>query len=82
MPSQQLYVIDYTLHGQPKSFVIRADRMNETEAWHWVSCDAGFGRIARNSREQSEKVSRPWAERFGIAEVTWRNAASVPLEHC
>ncbi|WP_213879288.1 DUF6555 family protein [Pseudomonas sp. dw_358] len=81
MPSTQLYVIDYSLHGQAKSFVIRADRMDNAEAWHWASCDAGVGRIGRNTREKIKKTSRPWAERFGITEVSWRAASTVPLEH-
>lgn len=81
MPSPQLYVIDYCLHGQPKSFVIRTAYMNDTEAWHWASCDAGFGRIERNAWDRIKKTSRPWAERFGITGATWRAAALVPLEH-
>jgi hypothetical protein len=81
MPSPQLYVIDYCLHGQPKSFVIRAAHMNNDEAWHWASCDAGFGRIERNTRDRIKKTSRPWAERFGITGATCRAAALVPLEH-
>jgi hypothetical protein len=81
MPFPQLYVIDYTLDGQPKSFVIRVDRMNNAEAWHWASCDAGIGRIERSVRERATKASRPWAERLGITGVTWRAAALVPLEH-
>ena len=81
MPSPQLYVIDYHLHGQPKSFVVRAAHMNNNEAWHWASCDAGVGRIERNGRDRTQKTSRPWAERFGITGTTWRAAALVPLEH-
>lgn len=81
MPSPQLYVIDYYLHGEPKSFVIRTAYMDNAEAWHWASCDAGFGRIERNARDRIKKTSRPWAERFGITGATWRAAALVPLEH-
>lgn len=72
-----LYTIHYALHGEAKSFVIRADKMSEAEAWHWASCDAGFGHIPRSSRDQTRRTSRPMAERFGIADVRWRSADSL-----
>jgi hypothetical protein len=74
MNSAKLYVIDYTLHGAPKSFVIRAPAMDNAEAWHWASCDAGVGRIGRFGRDQVKKTSKPTAEKFGIEEVHWRQA--------
>ena len=40
MNSAKLFVIDYTLHGVPKSFIIRLEKMDNAEAWHWASCDA------------------------------------------
>ncbi|MFJ7792310.1 DUF6555 family protein [Pseudomonas sp. NPDC096950] len=72
MPSAMLYVIDYEIHGVPKSFIIRADIMNNAEAWHWASCDAGVGRIPKFGREKVRRVSKPLAERFGIESVRWR----------
>ncbi|MBV6290225.1 DUF6555 family protein [Pseudomonas aegrilactucae] len=72
MNSAKLFVIDYELHGERKSFVIRAEVMDNAEAWHWASCDAGVGRIGRYGREKVKKVSKPLAERYGITEVTWR----------
>ncbi|MCW2271198.1 hypothetical protein D3C77_208940 [compost metagenome] len=72
MNDAKLFVIDYQLHGSPKSFIIRAERMDNAEAWHWASCDAGVGRIGRYGREQVKKVSKPLAERYGITAVTWR----------
>jgi hypothetical protein len=74
MNNAHLYVIDYTLHGAAKSFVIRAERMDNPEAWHWASCDAGVGRIGRFGREQVRKTSKPLAEKFGIEAVSWRQA--------
>jgi hypothetical protein len=74
MNNAHLYVIDYTLHGAPKSFVIRAEKMDAPEAWHWASCDAGVGRIGRFGREQVKKTSKPLAEKFGIEQVSWRQA--------
>ena len=52
MNNAKLYVIDYTLHGTPKSFIIRSDKMDNAEAWHWASCDAGVGRIPRFGRAE------------------------------
>ena len=70
----KLFVIDYTQHGTAKSFIIRANAMDNAEAWHWASCDAGVGRIGRFGREEVRKTSKPMAEKFGIAQVAWRQA--------
>ncbi|MDD2058721.1 hypothetical protein N5D52_08395 [Pseudomonas sp. GD03860] len=75
MNDAKLFVIDYQLHGTPKSFIIRAEKMDNAEAWHWASCDAGVGRIGRYGREQVKKVSKPLAERYGITAVTWRQTS-------
>jgi hypothetical protein len=60
------------LHGEPKSFIIRAEVMNNSEAWHWASCDAGVGRIPKFGREKVKRVSKPMAEKYGITDVRWR----------
>jgi len=78
MPTPQLYIIDYRLHGQPRSFIIRLERMDNAEAWHWASCDAGVGIIPKFGREKIRKVSRPMAERYGVSEVRWRLSGSGP----
>ena len=70
----KLYVIDYQLHGAAKTFVIRAEKMDNAEAWHWASCDAGVGRIGRFGRDRVKKTSKPMAEKFGIEQVVWRQA--------
>lgn len=72
MLSPQLYVIEYELHGKHREFVIRLEVMNNAEAWHWASCDAGLGVIPRFGQRNIRKVSRPTAERYGLAEVKWR----------
>ncbi|WP_434557413.1 hypothetical protein J3P95_13870 [Pseudomonas sp. Z5-35] len=72
MGGPSLYIIDYMLHGEPKSFIIRADLMNNSEAWHWASCDAGVGRIPKFGREKVKRVSKPMAEKYGITDVRWR----------
>lgn len=74
MNNAKLFVIDYTLHGDPKSFIIRAEKMDSSEAWHWASCDAGVGRIGRFGCEHVKKTSQPSAEKFGINGVSWRPA--------
>lgn len=71
-----LYIIDYVIHGHSKSFVVRADKMDIVAAWHWASCDAGFGYIPRSSRDKTKKTSRLEAERFGILKVKWRSSES------
>jgi len=74
----QLYIIDYVIHGEAKRFVIRADKMDNAQAWHWASCDAGFGHIPRSSRDQTRMTSKPMAERFGISAVQWRSSEVSP----
>jgi len=78
MPTPELYIVDYKLHGKTRSFIIRLDRMDNAEAWHWASCDAGIGIIPKFGREKIRKVSRPMAERYGISEVSWRPSGSKP----
>jgi len=75
---QQLYVIEYELHSEPRTFIIRLERMDNGAAWHWASCDAGVGIIPRFSQQNIKRVSRPMAERYGIAKVRWRLAGEGP----
>jgi hypothetical protein len=79
MPTAKLYVIDYSLHGEEKSFILRAERMDNAEAWHWASCDAGVGRMGRFGRSEVKKTSKPMAEKYGITDVKWRAAEMAPL---
>lgn len=72
MPAPQLYIIDYRLHDQQRSFIIRLEHLDSAEAWHWASCDAGVGIIPKFGREKIRKISRPMAERYGITQVQWR----------
>jgi len=78
MAGQQLYVIEYELHGEYRTFIIRLERMNNAEAWHWASCDAGVGIIPRFGQHTIKKVSRPMAERYGINNVRWRASGEGP----
>jgi hypothetical protein len=48
--------------------------MNNEEAWHWATVDAGFGEIPKYRREPVIKLCKPKAERFGITEVRWKDA--------
>lgn len=39
--NNDLYIIEYKLHGEPKTFIIRTKIRSNSDAWHWASCDAG-----------------------------------------
>ncbi|MFF7706676.1 DUF6555 family protein [Pseudomonas sp. NPDC007930] len=80
MPTLQLYIIDYRLHGARRSFVIRHPGLSETEAWHWASCDVGFGHIPRSANDRTRKTTRSMAERYGISEVAWRLSGAPPRQ--
>ena len=77
MKTNDLFTIQYRLHGIPKSFILRAPLMNNTEAWHWASCDAGVAVIPRFGQNKLKRVSRPMAEKYGITDVRWCSAAQI-----
>ncbi|MEB2518582.1 DUF6555 family protein [Pseudomonas sp. YuFO20] len=72
-----LYVIEYKLHGEPRSFIIRTKIKSSADAWHWASCDAGVAPIPKPGRPPLKVVSKPQAERYGISDVTWRETATL-----
>lgn len=74
MPNASHYRVDYLLNGHYKTFYIRAEKMDNTEAWHWAAVDAGFGHIPKSRSDRVPKTSRPQAERRGIADVQWSAA--------
>lgn len=78
MVGQQLYVIEYELHNEPRTFIIRLEKIDKRVAWHWASCDAGVGIIPRFSQQNIKLVSRPMAERCGVAKAKWRLAGEGP----
>ena len=53
-------------------FFVRADTMNNTEAWHWASVDAGIAQIPKYRTDKVPKVSKPLAERHGLTDVVWK----------
>nr|WP_189664065.1 DUF6555 family protein [Pseudomonas sp. SWRI111] len=75
-----MYVIDYQLHGKPKSFIIRTKLMDNAEARQWASCDAGLAPIPRPGRPPLKRFSKPMAERFGVTDVKWRESVAVVWE--
>ncbi|RZI91442.1 MAG: hypothetical protein EOP15_01000 [Pseudomonas sp.] len=77
MLNSSLYVIDYQLHGEARTFIIRAENMDNAEAWHWAACDAGVGVIPRFGASKFSKISRPLAEQYGISSTKWRRTSSV-----
>ena len=80
MSKVDIFVIAYKLHGEPKSFIIRAKEMNNAEAWQWASCDAGVAPIPKPGRPPLKRFSKPLAERFGVTDVQWRESATVGWE--
>lgn len=72
-----LFTIEYNLHGEPKKFIIRTATMNNADAWHWASCDAGAAPIPKPGRAPLKKFTKPMAERYGITDVRWRATASI-----
>ncbi|MEN5236142.1 DUF6555 family protein [Pseudomonas sp. TWI923] len=73
MPDNALYVIKYSLRGLAREFVVRSDRMDDADAWHWAACDAGVAVIPRFGQSGIRKVSRAQAEHYGIGDVAWRS---------
>ncbi|MFK3789700.1 MULTISPECIES: DUF6555 family protein [Pseudomonas] len=74
-----LFIIDYTLNHEQRSFIIRSTKMNSALAWHWACCDAGIGRIPKFGREQVKQISKPLAERHGVENVQWRPSGNRPF---
>lgn len=65
------YQIDYLLNGSYKTVRVCAENMNNAEAWHWATVDAGFGHIPKYRLDRVPKLSKPQAERLGITDVAW-----------
>ncbi|HEX8590818.1 DUF6555 family protein [Pseudomonas sp.] len=74
MPHSAHYRIDYVLNGSGKSFYVSTATMSNAEAWHWAAVDSGVAPIPKYRHEQVKVVSKPLAERHGIAEVRWTQA--------
>ncbi|MGU9825023.1 DUF6555 family protein [Pseudomonas sp. ADAK22] len=77
MKASDLFTIEYQLHGVPKSFIVRAPQMDNAQAWHWASCDAGVAVIPKFGQNTLKRVSRPMAEQYGITRVRWNSAAEI-----
>jgi glycosylphosphatidylinositol transamidase (GPIT) subunit GPI8 len=77
MKDNSLFTIEYQLHGEPKSFIVRASQMNNAEAWHWASCDAGVAVIPKFGQHTLKRVSKPMTEKYGITQVRWSAATQV-----
>lgn len=74
MPQSAHYRIDYVLNGSYKSFYVSTEKMSNADAWHWAAVDSGVAPIPRNRHDKVRVVSKPLAERYGIAEVQWSQA--------
>lgn len=71
MSQHKHYRIDYLLHGSYKTFYISAAAMDNAEAWHWATVDAGFGQIPKYRNDRTPKISKPEAEHLGVVNVEW-----------
>lgn len=74
MPNSPHYKIDYLYHGTYKTFYVKADVMNNAEAWHWAAVDAGLGQIPKYRSDKIPKISKPQAEKLGISDLEWSQA--------
>jgi hypothetical protein len=74
MAQEHHYRIDYLLNGSFKSFYVRASEMNNAEAWHWATVDAGLGQLPKYRADPVAKLSKPKAERLGVTDVEWSRA--------
>ncbi|MHC8395145.1 DUF6555 family protein [Pseudomonas sp. LB3P93] len=72
-----LFIIEYKLHGEPKSFIIRTRIRSDADAWHWASCDAGVAPIPKPGRPPLKVISKPQAEKYGLSDVKWRESAAL-----
>jgi hypothetical protein len=48
--------------------------MDNAEAWHWATVDAGIGQLPKYRTDPINKLSKPQAEKHGITDVEWRTA--------
>lgn len=74
MAGHKHFRIDYLLHGSYKTFYISAAEMDNSEAWHWASVDAGFSQIPKFRSDKIPKLSKPKAEDLGLSNVEWSTA--------
>lgn len=74
MAQEHHYRIDYLLNGAYKTFYVRSFHMDNPEAWHWATVDAGYGQLPKYRHDPITKLSKPQAERLGITNVEWSRA--------
>lgn len=74
MAQEHHYRIDYLLQGAYKTFYIRASKMDNAEAWHWATVDAGIGQLPKYRTDPVSRLSKPQAEKHGITNVEWSKA--------
>lgn len=75
--NNDLYIIEYKLHGEPKTFIIRTKIRSNSDAWHWASCDAGVAPIPKPGRPPLKTVTKPQAEKYRLSDVKWRETATL-----
>jgi hypothetical protein len=68
------YQINYLIHGSYKTFYIHSQAMNQAEAWHWATIDAGLSQIPKYRADKVARLSQPQAELLGLSRVEWKAA--------
>ena len=71
MINAKLFVIEYTLHGVPKSFIIRQEKMDNAEAWHWAWPRHGAPQLTGRFEKQAKRHmgSADWAAWIAVKAV-------------
>ncbi|MCS3468570.1 hypothetical protein M2401_002305 [Pseudomonas sp. JUb42] len=68
------FKIDYLIHGSYKTFYIHSDAMNQDEALHWATIDAGLCQIPKPRADRIPRLSQRQAEQLGLTDVEWKSA--------
>jgi len=71
MSQERHFRINYVLKGTYKTFYLCAQAMNNAEAWHWATIDAGIGQLPKYRNDPVTKLSKPQAEKHGVTNVEW-----------
>jgi hypothetical protein len=71
LQQRRQYRIAYLFKGADTTFYIRAALMNDAEAWHWATINAGLAKIPKYPTDKSPKLTRQQAEKLGIANLLW-----------
>jgi hypothetical protein len=60
MSRLNLFIIRYKFFGKSKSLILRNAEMNNSDAWHWASCDAGVAPLPQPASHHSRSFPGLW----------------------